>query len=253
MIVGAQLFTLRNSCKTLEDFSESLEKVADIGYTAVQISGTCPYEGEWLKEQLDKTGLIAPVTHTAAKKIIETTDEVLKTHQAFGCKNIGLGASPVPLSDETIESFLDSIAPAVEKISAAGAKFCYHNHWQEFCRSKIDKKLFIDKICERFPAEKLGIILDTYWVQFSGADPCQWIQKLKGRLDCIHFKDMGHIEEFPRMYPVGEGNMNWDGIIKSCCEADVKYAFVEQDNCYDEDPFDCLKRSYQFLKAQGLN
>ena len=27
---------------------------------------------------------------------------------------------------------------------------------------------------------------------------------------------------------------------------------VEQDNCNGEDPFDCLKRSYQNLKAHGF-
>ena len=37
MIVGAQLYTLRDSCKTLEDLSETLKRVADMGYTAVQL------------------------------------------------------------------------------------------------------------------------------------------------------------------------------------------------------------------------
>ena len=40
MIIGAQFYTLRNFCKTLDDFSETLKKVADIGYTSVQISGS---------------------------------------------------------------------------------------------------------------------------------------------------------------------------------------------------------------------
>jgi hypothetical protein len=32
----------------------------------------------------------------------------------------------------------------------------------------------------------------------------------------------------------------------------VEYGFVEQDNCYDMDPFVALKRSYDYLRAQGL-
>ena len=54
------------------------------------------------------------------------------------------------------------------------------------------------------------------------------------------------------MAVVGEGNMNFDGIIKASVDNGVEYALVEQDNCYGEDPFDCLKRSYEYLKAQGL-
>ena len=38
MKIGAQLYTLRDSCKDLESFAETLKKVADIGYTTVQVS-----------------------------------------------------------------------------------------------------------------------------------------------------------------------------------------------------------------------
>ena len=56
MEIGAQLFTVREACKNLDDFAESLKKVADIGYKTVQVSGTCDYEPQWLAEQLKKTG-----------------------------------------------------------------------------------------------------------------------------------------------------------------------------------------------------
>ena len=32
----------------------------------------------------------------------------------------------------------------------------------------------------------------------------------------------------------------------------TKYVFVEQDRCYDEDPFVCMKKSYDYLKEIGL-
>ena len=44
MKIGAQFYTIRDFCKTPEALAESLQKVADIGYTTVQISGTCAYE-----------------------------------------------------------------------------------------------------------------------------------------------------------------------------------------------------------------
>ena len=34
-------------------------------------------------------------------------------------------------------------------------------------------------------------------------------------------------------------------------KAGTKYAFVEQDDCFGEDPFDCLKKSYDFLASRG--
>ena len=54
MQIGAQFYTVRNQCQTLDDFALTLRKVADIGYKTVQISGTCPYDAQWLKEQEEK-------------------------------------------------------------------------------------------------------------------------------------------------------------------------------------------------------
>ena len=69
MEIGAQFYTVRDFCKTLDDFAETLKKVADIGYRNVQISGTCPYDAQWLKEQLDRNGLRCVLTHIPAPRL----------------------------------------------------------------------------------------------------------------------------------------------------------------------------------------
>ena len=69
MRIGAQLYTLSKYNQTLEGFATSLSRVADMGYKIVQVSGVCPYEPEWLKEQLDKNGLECVLTHPSMDKI----------------------------------------------------------------------------------------------------------------------------------------------------------------------------------------
>ena len=54
------------------------------------------------------------------------------------------------------------------------------------------------------------------------------------------------------MAVVGEGNINFDAVLNAAESAGTEYALVEQDSCYDENPFDCLKRSYQNLVSMGL-
>ena len=51
MEIGAQLYTVRDYCQNLEDFSETLKKVSDIGYRYVQVSGTCDFDANWLKNE----------------------------------------------------------------------------------------------------------------------------------------------------------------------------------------------------------
>ena len=74
MITGAQLFTVRDYTQILEDFAETLKKVADIGYTTVQVSGACAFEAEWLKEQLQKNGLTCVITHTNPARLASERD-----------------------------------------------------------------------------------------------------------------------------------------------------------------------------------
>ena len=99
MQIGAQFYTVREQCQTLEGLSESLKKAADIGYRTVQISGTCAYEPEWLREELQKNGLTCAVTHTAADTLADDTGRVIAGHEIFGCRYIGLGMMPGALHD----------------------------------------------------------------------------------------------------------------------------------------------------------
>ena len=46
---------------------------------------------------------------------------------------------------------------------------------------------------------------------------------------------------------------NWPAILEAGREAGTRWYIVEQDRCYDRDPFDSLKISYDNLKAMGLS
>ena len=245
MEIGAQLYTLRNQCQDLEGLSESLKKVADMGYQYIQLSGVCPYDPDWMKAQLEKNGLRCVLTHSPMDRMMEAPEAVAAEHSIFGCNRIGIGY--YPLLDEGLEIFLNKVTPLSRKFRSLGKYLMYHNHDHEF--SRLDGKTYMDHILERTSAEDLGITLDTYWVQAGGADPVQWLHRVEGRSPVIHMKDMGYQR---RICPIGEGNMNYESILHAAEDTHVKYALVELDDCYGEDPFDCLKRSYQCLKAMGL-
>ena len=41
---GAQLYTVRDTCQTLDGFADTLARVADMVFSNVQISGTYDYD-----------------------------------------------------------------------------------------------------------------------------------------------------------------------------------------------------------------
>lgn len=253
MQIGAQFYTIRQHCQTLDDLALSMQKVADIGYKHIQLSGVCAYEADWMAEQLKKTGLTCQITHYSYDKIQNATAETIAFHDAIGSHCIGIGSNPRGATPEGLAAMERELHDAMRQIAASGHQFMYHNHHMEFAR--FDGKTFIELLCETFTPEECGVTLDTYWVQAGGGDPAFWLRKLSGRVPCVHFKDMVFSPQdgAVRMAAIGKGNMNYPEILKACEDAGVQYAFVEQDNCYEEDPFVCLKQSYDYLKAQGLS
>ncbi len=248
MRIGAQFYTIREYCKDLDSFSETLKRVADIGYEYVQISGTCDFSAEWLRDELKKNGLSCVITHTPPAKIIENPKAVAEEHSVFGCDCVGLGYFALNFEKgETPDLLKEKYYDAAKVLKENGKYFMYHNHAQEF--SKLDGKCLLEHYANFFEPDLMGFTLDTYWVQTAGGDPAQWIERFAGRVPCIHLKD----HTFDRkMAVVGEGNINFDSVFAAAEKAGTKYMLVEQDECYGEDPFDCLKRSYNNLKAMGF-
>ena len=249
MQIGAQFYTLREQCKTLDDFALTLRKVADIGYKTVQISGTCPYEADWLQAQLAANDLKCVLTHIPVPRLVGETEQVIADHHTFDCPYVGLGwyAFDESKDDANYEHFLKTFVPVAEKIRAGGKYFMYHNHDQEF--KKLGSQIVLEKLAQDVPAELMGFTVDTFWVQAGGGDPAQWIEKLSGRVPAIHLKDFAYGR---KMAVVGEGNINFDRVFAAAEQSGTKYMLVEQDDCNGEDPIDCLRRSYAYLRACGL-
>lgn len=258
MKIGAQLYTVYKYCQTLEDLAESLRKVAEIGYKFVQVSGTVRCESGWLKEQLQKNGLECVLTHTPEDLLEGDIEEVIRWHKDLGCKYVGLGYYQFDKQDDSdYEEFVKKYGPIIKAIAASGLQFMYHNHSDEFKRLSNGKTV-IEQMCEDFTAEELGITADTFWMQVGGVNPAEWIAKLDGRVPCIHLKDYKlrswmERDVFNFFSPIGEGNINFDAVFAAAEKSGTQYMLVEQDNSYDEDPFDCLKRSYDYLHSKGFD
>lgn len=250
MEIGAQLFTVRDFCKDKSEFAVTLEKIADIGYRNVQVSGTCPYEPQWLKEQLQKNGLRCVLTHIPGDQLIQDVEKVARDHDMFECDLVGLGYYPFAegKAEESYAEFCRQYRPVAKALKEHGKYFMYHNHDHEFL--KYDGKTILGKLSEDFSSDELGFTLDTFWIQAGGGDPAWWISRLSGRVPCIHLKDYAYGR---KMAVIGEGNINFEGVFEQAEKAGTRYMLVEQDDCNGEDPFACLRRSYQNLRSWGFH
>jgi sugar phosphate isomerase/epimerase len=100
--------------------------------------------------------------------------------------------------------------------------------------------------------DTFGFQIDTYWVQAGGGDPIYWINKVRDRMPIVHLKDMGIDTNKNLVFmEIGEGNLNWSGILEACKSIGVEWYCVEQDRC-QRNPFESIEISLKNLKGLGL-
>lgn len=248
--IGAQYYTIRDFCTTLEDFDSSCKKVSEIGYKTVQLSGIGDFSGRDIKKILDKYSLECVCTHRPPQNYLNSLEREIEFHNEIGCKICGLGSMPgFNAHIETIEKFTADFKPVIKKLGENGLIFAYHNHAFEF--EKINGKYVFDIITDAVDAEHFKYILDVYWLSYAGINPAQFIRERSNKIACVHFKDLKIKEGQPRFAEVGAGNIDWDEVISACEDANVEYALVEQDEC-EGNPFDSLQISYDFLTKKGF-
>jgi len=251
--IGAQLYTVNAFLKTQEDIEKSLKRIAASGFKYVQFSGMGGHDVKWARDCADENGLEISVTHSNQEQIKNATEEIIKIHEIYGCKNIGIGSMPQEYigTVEGIRAFIKDFTPAARIIRDAGMKLHYHNHAFEF--ANLSGESGFDILMNETDPELWFFLLDTYWVQYAGKSPVKQFYDLKGRIGICHYKDMAiTVDNTHVMTPVLDGNLDWAGIFRAAAETGVEYAFIEQDVCYEADPFDCLKRSFDNINAFTL-
>jgi sugar phosphate isomerase/epimerase len=255
--IAAQLYTVREFTKTAEQFDETLEILHGIGFAGVQLSAVACMSGEnpevsatKAREMLDSHGLVCAATHRDWASLRDRTEQEIEFHSILGCGYTAIGGLWGANDDPAkYREFVEESKPVAERLQAAGIWLGYHNHAHEFIVDRSTGKSNYDVI---FEAKHLMLEIDTYWIQHAGLDPAQFLRRAANRIQVIHVKDKEVVPgEGPVMAPVGEGNLDWDGIIAAGEEGGVEWYAIEQDVCR-RDPFDCLASSFEFLAAKGL-
>ena len=87
-------------------------------------------------------------------------------------------------------------------------------------------------------------------MQYAGVSPQRFLRENAERIALVHFKDMrlDAADGTQRFAEVGAGNIDHDELVSAMRETGIGCAAVEQDECYGEDPFDCLRQSREYIK-----
>lgn len=254
--IAAQMYTVRDFTNSPSDLRETLRKISEIGYKAVQLSAVGAMSGSTpsvsaseAKSMLDEFDLKCIATHSDWNALANKTDDEIAFHKTLGCDYIAIGSMPGAYGSEGAsgyERFVEESAPIIAKLKSEGIRFGYHNHSFEFLRIGPGARTLYDILLDA--NSDLMLEIDFYWVMNAGINPERLLEKANGRVAVTHVKDREVVGNDGIMAPVGEGNMDWEHILPLGIKCGVEWFTVEQDTCR-RDPFDCLRSSYDYLKS----
>lgn len=245
--VGVQLYTVRDHLTTAEDYQESLQKIADIGYKSVQVSGPRPIDEGDIASLCAEKGLVINSSHEDSHLILNNPARVVENLEAFGCrytaypypKDIDLGSEPA------LEALIDGLESSGRILSEAGKVLTYHNHALEL--EEINGVPVLELIYGRSDPRFLQGEIDTYWIHAGGSSPQAWCARLRDRLPLLHLKDYAlDGDGEPRFAEIGQGVLDFRTIIATAEASGCQWFIVEQDTC-PGDPFDSIEMSFRYI------
>lgn len=248
--IGLQLYSIRDSIN--RDVPAAIEKVADMGYTFVEMAGY--RDGKFygmdpaeFSALCQKNGLQVLSSHTGRslpdsagyEEAMAWWDQCIDAHYAAGVKFI-----VQPSMDRSAYESIENISrwcayfnEVGEKCNAKGIRFGYHNHANEFTTVFGDTILY-DFMLQNTDPEKVMFQLDLYWCVEGGKNPVDYFNKYPGRFELWHIKDKEEIG--------ASGMMDFETMWTARDISGMKYGIVEVER-YNFDQFTSCAKSYEFL------
>ena len=247
--IAVQLYSLRNVDMPFDDL---LGEVAAIGYTGLETVGNHKLSADEMQALLDKHNLKIISTHVAFSAMEDDLDSIIAFNQAVGNTTLVV---PFLAPDDrakdaagwtAVGQRLDALG---QRCKAAGMRLQYHNH--AFEMEVIDGKRAIDWLMAGASPENVGFEIDLAWVVRGGQDAVAILQQYAGRCPRVHCKDLapeGENEDQMGFADVGHGVIDWPAVLPAAKAAGAEWYIVEHD--LPKEPFNSIRRSFEFLKSQ---
>jgi len=248
--LGLQLWSVRAMLD--KDVAGTLAQVKAWGFDEVETFGKF---GAEIAPQLKAAGLKVRSMHVGYDRLSGEMAGVLRDADAVGATTLvnpylPHQAKPFASREEILKAAGD-FAKWSKQCRAAGKRFGYHIHGQEF--GPAPEGTLFDVLAKESGPD-VGFEADVYWVVFGGGDPVALMKKYPGRIWFTHLKDMakgvapgseaGHREESNVV--LGTGRIDIKGILAAGPKAGVEISYLEDESA---DPAGQIPKSVAYYKS----
>lgn len=244
-MIALQLYTVRSQLQDPSRLGGVLGRLREIGYRSVEVAGLGPKTIDRFGAELKRAGMVACAAHVALDRLVNDLDSVAAECREWGCAYVVVPSLPEEYrSEQGYRRFAAEAGELASRLRPSGLQLVYHNHSHEL--ERFGQQTGLQTLFDAASPDALKAELDTYWLQYGGANPAAWIRRFKHRAPLVHLKDMAVDRGRPVDAEIGEGNLDWVEIVSACREAGTQWLVVEQDEPR-RDPMESVAISYANL------
>lgn len=232
---GFQVWTIRK--EIISDFAVTLKKMADMGYSEVEMCSPLGYSiagfkplnemsGTEMKKIIEDAGLKCTSSHFTGGELRKDIDNRIEWASQLGMKQMAQSMPSLP-RNPTMDDWrktAQELNEIGEKTKVAGIQMVYHNHHFEF--EEIDGELIYPVLLEELDADLVKMQFQVAVID-KGFKAQDYFRKYPDRFISAHLAD--YSTELEKSVPIGQGIVDWDDLFAAAKEVGVKNYFVEMD------------------------
>ena len=251
--LGIASYTFRNHWKN--GASETLDIIQQMGFTEFEGGAPQGISPEEFKEMCRQRGISIPSTGTGFEQLEADPQAVADRAKALGAKYVMCAWIPHKRGE-----FSKADADRAIKVFNEGGKvlkengivFKYHVHGYEF--QPYGKGTLFDYLVENTDPKYVALQMDVMWTHFGGGDPVALLKKYSKRWVSLHLKDFrkGAPKDMTGLtgpendVPLGEGELDFPGILREANKIGIKHMFIEDESDHE---LETLPKSMAYLKS----
>ncbi len=220
MKTGIQISSIQPLLTTEAQVAEAFARLRSMGVGVVQLQWVDPgVPIPFIAEALRANGIRSVSVQDFSQAILGSPDYYYELNRATD----GIWLCPSRVPERTLEGLRQYAADLERMRSESGQRVCFHPVAADFV--PIDGNCPVEFLMERLPW--LELCFDLYHLHKAGLPMVQWLRRYAGRVCMVHFKEGKRLPDGSEvLVPAGQGDIDWTGVVESCLETGVQYAFV---------------------------